>query len=127
MNKMNMRSMAIGYGGLAAVALILSLLWQMMLPPAAQPAAFVMQFYRNAVGQLDGRTCPSYPVCSIYADAAIRKHGLLVGSWLMLDRIIHEHDDLSRGHWLTINGEQRLYDPLARNDFWLQDFNNREE
>jgi len=114
-----LRSCSGFYGLLAAGSFAMAMLWQSMLPAMGSPEHFLMHFYRNAIGQLDGRACPSYPVCSLYATQAVHKHGLLVGSWLAMDRIIHEHDDLQRGQWLSVDGEERLYDPLSRNDFWL--------
>jgi len=75
--------------------------------------------YQQLIGPHDGRACPSYPVCSLYARQALQAHGLLIGSWLMLDRLIHEGDDMHRGVWLLAVDGKRLYDPLARNDFWL--------
>jgi len=107
------------YGVLASASFGLAMLWQATLPPIFGPESMVMHFYRNVIGQMDGRSCPSYPVCSLYATQAVTQHGLLLGSWLTMDRIIHEHDDIKHGHWLSIDGEERLYDPLARNDFWL--------
>ena len=56
---------------------------------------------------------------SLYAVQAVEKYGLLTGSWLMLDRLMHESDDLQRGPWVVYEGVVRLYDPLARNAFWL--------
>ena len=76
--------------------------------------------YQLMIGGHDGRPCPSYPVCSMYARQAFDTHGLLIGSWLMLDRLIHEADDVRRGPWLLAADGKRLYDPLARNDFWLR-------
>ncbi len=108
------------YGLLATGSFALAMLWQSLLPPVGGPADLVMHFYRNGIGQLDGRACPSYPVCSRYATEAVRRHGVLIGSWLAMDRLIHEHDDIEHGHWLNINGEDRLFDPLSRNDFWLR-------
>lgn len=87
-------------------------------PPHA-PALFPIHFYQRVIGHLDGKSCPSHPVCSLYAREAISRHGLLLGSWLALDRLIHEADDLQRGPWIDSDGERRLYDPLARNDRWL--------
>ncbi len=107
------------YGILALASFGLAMLWQSILPAMNSPESFFMHFYRNGIGQMDGRACPSYPVCSLYAAQAVQQHGLLVGSWLAMDRIIHEHDDIEHGHWLTIDGEERLFDPLSRNDFWL--------
>ncbi|MDQ6996126.1 MAG: membrane protein insertion efficiency factor YidD, partial [Mariprofundus sp.] len=107
------------YGLLASASFAFALLWQALLPPVSGPQNVLMHFYRFGIGQMDGRSCPSYPVCSLYASQAVKQHGLLLGSWLAMDRIIHEHDDIQDGHWLSVNGEKRLYDPLARNDFWL--------
>ncbi|MDQ7057821.1 MAG: membrane protein insertion efficiency factor YidD [Ghiorsea sp.] len=67
-----------------------------------------------------GESCPAYPVCSAYAREAIKEHGALLGSWLMIDRLIHEIDDVNLGPWIMWQGEKRLYDPLKRNDFWLE-------
>ncbi len=80
-----------------------------------------LAMYQRWLGHLDGRPCPSYPVCSLYAKQALAMHGPLLGSWLMLDRLIHEADDVRRGPWVMAVDGQRLYDPLKRNDFWLNE------
>jgi len=108
------------YPLLALCSLLLAVGWQAASVAVASPQAFAMSFYQRFVSQLDGRSCPSYPVCSSYAHQALDKHGLLLGSWLMLDRLIHEGDDLRSGPRITIGGEARIYDPLSRNDFWLE-------
>jgi len=88
--------------------------------PATTPRSWPMVFYQHVIGPLDGRGCPSYPVCSAYARQALARHGLGLGSWLVLDRLIHEGGDLRRGPWVVVDGRRRLYDPLARNDAWLR-------
>jgi len=108
------------YAAIAAAALALAMLWYLLLPPQSGVTAMPMHVYRNLVGELDGRACPSWPVCSLYTTQALARYGALIGSWLALDRIIHEHDDLRRGPWVIVAGRERLYDPLARNDFWLR-------
>jgi len=109
------------YFALAAGSLMLSPLWTTLGLMAAHPAAFPIQFYQHIIGPLDGKTCPSYPVCSLYARQAAVKHGLLVGSWLALDRLIHEGDDLKHARWVRVGGKLYSYDPLSRNDFWLKE------
>jgi len=94
-------------------------LWQFYGFKGGSLRSFPMQFYQHVVGSVDGRPCPAYPVCSAYARQALQQHGLWLGGWLMLDRIIHEADDLQLGPWIKFEGEVRLYDPLHRNDFWL--------
>lgn len=108
------------YALLVVLSLAGSLGWRAIGATATDPAGLFMDFYRHGIGQLDGRHCPSYPVCSLYARRAVHAHGLLLGSWLALDRLIHEHDDLHRGPWVVYQGQVRLYDPLSRNDFWLR-------
>lgn len=109
------------YFMLAALSLLLMPLWQQCMPKAGwSPAMLLPGFYRHVVGAVDGRSCPSWPVCSSYASQAVKKHGLLIGSWLMLDRLIHEGDDLhERYGWVRVDGELRHDDPVERNDFWL--------
>jgi len=109
------------YAMLAVLSLLLGLFWKNFDLPVSTPQGFSIHFYQHVLGHLDGRACPSYPVCSAYAREAIAKHGALVGSWLMIDRLIHEIDDLDRGPWINWHGEKRLYDPLEHNDFWLEE------
>lgn len=109
------------YPALAFSALMLAQLWQWTEMPAGSPQLFAIHSYQHLVGDMDGRSCPAYPVCSSYAEQALRQHGWLVGSWLMLDRLIHEGGDLQHEHGprIVFKGEVRLHDPLSRNDFWL--------
>ncbi len=106
---------------MAAMSLMLGLGWHAARWPAVSPAGFPLVFWQQAIGTLDGRACPSYPVCSRYARQAVARHGFWLGSWLALDRLIHENDDLRRGPWVRDADGRRLYDPLSRNDFWLND------
>jgi hypothetical protein len=108
------------YFSLAILSLLLGLFWKNFDLPPTTPQGFGIGFYQHVLGHLDGRACPAYPVCSAYAREAIQTHGALVGSWLMIDRLIHETSDLSVGPWINWKGEKRLYDPLKRNDFWLE-------
>ena len=107
------------YGLLALLSLALLPLWRGFSLPPTTPEVFPLHFYQHVLGDLDGRSCPSYPVCSLYARQAIAEYGWLVGSWLMIDRLIHEADDLDTGHFIVYQGKNRLYDPLQRNSFWL--------
>ncbi|MDQ6988630.1 MAG: membrane protein insertion efficiency factor YidD [Mariprofundaceae bacterium] len=109
------------YALLVVMSLLLGLFWQSFHLPATSPQGFPIHFYQHVLGHLDGRSCPAYPVCSSYAKQAFNKHGALLGSWLMIDRLIHEVGDLDVGPWINWQGQRRLYDPLERNDFWLEE------
>jgi len=100
---------------------MMALVWRGFGFPTSEPDTFVIHFYQHVIGKMDGRSCPSYPVCSLYAKQAMTRHGLLMGSWLTLDRLIHESDDLQHARWVRINGRLHSYDPLRRNDFWLKE------
>jgi len=113
------KQMAGAYGMLALCSLMLAGLWHAMSVPAGRPQDFALAFYQHVLGHLDGRSCPSYPVCSVYARESIAKHGPVLGSWLAIDRLIHEAGDVHGKSIIVVRGEKRFYDPLARNDFWL--------
>jgi len=115
------RATVLLYAALAAASLPVAWLWDLAgLPPLA-PVAFPIQFYQRVIGPVDGRRCPANPVCSAYARQAIERHGGLVGSWLVIDRLIHEEGDLREGERVRVDGARRLNDPLGHNDFWLRD------
>ncbi len=90
-------------------------------PQAWTPASILLLSYRSFFSALDGRDCPSWPVCSAYAAQAMQHYGVGLGSMLMLDRLIHEHDDLRSAPHILIAGEARVYDPLHKNTHWLEE------
>ena len=51
----------------------------------------VLRFYRYAISPLLGNNCRFYPSCSQYAEAALKTHGLLAGSWLTIKRVSRCH------------------------------------
>lgn len=114
------RTVLKGWGLLACISLGLALIWKQVSFPPMAPHQFGIHFYQHVVGELDGRSCGSYPVCSSYAKEAFAEHGWLIGSWLMLDRLIHEAGDAEQGPYIMVEGQRRLYDPLSRNDAWLR-------
>lgn len=51
-------------------------------------AHFLIRFYQLTLSAFVGRQCRHLPTCSDYADEAIQKHGLWVGGWMGLARIV---------------------------------------
>jgi len=118
------KQVIVTYLVLVTMVLPVSTIWKLAgVPAAVTPGALPIQVWHHMVDGLDGRACPSYPVCSIYAEEAVDRHGMLLGSWMALDRLIHEGGDLKNGQWVVIDDERRLYDPLERNTRWLNDGN----
>ena len=48
-------------------------------------------FYQRCISPLTPPSCRFTPTCSQYALEALRKHGLIKGSWLAFKRIIRCH------------------------------------
>jgi len=108
------------YAMLAVASFATAVLWQpFMIRQSYSMTDHIAAFYPQIMGEHDGRSCPSYPVCSLYARQALQRYGLLMGSWITLDRLIHEGGDLAAGPFVRVQGETRLYDTLERNTFWL--------
>ena len=59
----------------------------------------LIKFYQNFISPLKGRrTCRFHPTCSTYAIRALKKHGLLKGSYLAIKRVLKCHPFHSGGH-----------------------------
>lgn len=56
-----------------------------------QLAVFLIRLYQWTVSPLLGARCRFYPSCSQYALEAVRRFGVLRGSWLTLARLSRCH------------------------------------
>ena len=52
---------------------------------------FLIKVYRYYVSPFLGNNCRFHPNCSLYAQTAIEKHGLIVGILIFLKRLIKCH------------------------------------
>ncbi|MBF0604347.1 MAG: membrane protein insertion efficiency factor YidD [Nitrospirae bacterium] len=81
----------------------------------------LFDLYGWVFGAAGGDRCPCQPVCSLYARQAIKKHGVLVGMWMLVDRLIQEHTAVSTGPFVRDQtGRLRVYSPVEANDFWME-------
>lgn len=81
-------------------------------------AAWLASFFSEHISAVDGDRCPSEPTCSSYSVQAFKKHGLVMG-WLMtVDRLIHEGDEWTVSPVKNRNGKGKIIDPIENNDFW---------
>jgi putative membrane protein insertion efficiency factor len=55
------------------------------------PFIVLIKIYQIVLSPLIGPKCRFTPTCSHYAVEALKKHGLLKGSWLSLRRILRCH------------------------------------
>jgi len=82
----------------------------------------MITFYQKVISPIDGDRCPMQPSCSSYLNQAIKKHGVVMG-WIMgMDRLVRcgrSEVNLSPPIWK--NGRKHTYDPVENNDFWWSD------
>lgn len=83
---------------------------------STHPAAFALNsllgFYRGFVSPIDASNCPSYPSCSSYSLAAVKKHGPLKGAVLTASRLVSEADEAAFARWVYIGGEAKVWYPV---------------
>jgi putative membrane protein insertion efficiency factor len=77
-----------------------------------------IQFFIGYISKVDGDRCPMYPTCSSYGIEAIKKHGVLAGIVMTVDRLIHENNEMDYAPVIKVGDSYRYYDPLCDNDCW---------
>lgn len=80
------------------------------------------QFYARGLTQFDGPRCEHRPTCSVYSYRAVRKHGLIIGSFMGVDRLMRgtRSSELRRLPIYRIDqGMIYYHDPVEANDFFL--------
>jgi putative component of membrane protein insertase Oxa1/YidC/SpoIIIJ protein YidD len=88
------------------------------------PLSEMIQFYQ---GPMDHFTavrfgeCPMFPNCSEYGRDAIHTHGVMLGWFMTCDRLMRcGRDELTMSPEIIIDGKLKTFDPVNRNDQWLQ-------
>ncbi|WP_026671855.1 membrane protein insertion efficiency factor YidD [Alkalihalobacterium bogoriense] len=51
----------------------------------------IFRFYQRFISPLTPPTCRFYPTCSHYGIEALKKHGVIIGGWLTIKRILKCH------------------------------------
>ena len=51
----------------------------------------LVKFYQWFISPMLGQRCRFHPTCSYYAIEALNSHGLLIGGWLSIKRILKCH------------------------------------
>ncbi|NVN01116.1 membrane protein insertion efficiency factor YidD [Asaia spathodeae] len=57
----------------------------------------LLHVYRRYISPQLGTNCRFYPSCSVYAQEALRRHGVLRGLWLTTRRLARCHPYCSGG------------------------------
>lgn len=86
--------------------------------PESNVGVWLASFFSKHISAVDGDRCPSAPTCSSYSVQAFKKHGLVMG-WLMtVDRLIHEGNEWSVSPVEKRGGKGKIIDPVENNDYW---------
>lgn len=80
--------------------------------PAALALNSLLGLYRGFISPIDASNCPSYPSCSAYSLAAIKKHGPLKGAVLTASRLVSEADEAAFSGWFYVGGEAKVWYPV---------------
>ncbi|MEI6068610.1 MAG: membrane protein insertion efficiency factor YidD [Methylococcaceae bacterium] len=51
----------------------------------------IIKFYKYFISPLLGSNCRFYPSCSSYSVEALQRHGVIIGSYLTLKRLLKCH------------------------------------
>ncbi len=78
----------------------------------------VLAFYRAGPARFLAHPCPSRPSCSAYAEEAIGRHGLIWGTFMAADRLIHEQGRLKEGPWVVVGDRIMIDDPVPERVRW---------
>lgn len=61
------------------------------LSPGARLLIVLIRVYQRGISPLLGPHCRFHPTCSHYGIEALRRFGLIKGSWLILKRVLKCH------------------------------------
>ena len=80
------------------------------------------RFYVQGLTQVDGPRCEHRPTCSRYSYQAVRKHGMVIGSFLAVDRLMRGNRSSAIRRlpiYRVYQGSIYYHDPVESNDFFL--------
>jgi hypothetical protein len=83
---------------------------------------FGYQFYVRGLTQIDGPRCEHRPTCSRYSFQAVSRHGVVLGSFLAVDRLMRGSQSSALRRlpiYRVYEGRIYFYDPVEANDFFL--------
>jgi putative component of membrane protein insertase Oxa1/YidC/SpoIIIJ protein YidD len=91
----------------------------------ADPLSLMIRFYQGPLNHLSAvryGECPMYPSDSEYSLQSIKKHGMLAGWVMSMDRLMRcGRDETRLSPEVFVNGKWKTYDPVEKNDFWWSD------
>ncbi len=91
----------------------------------SDPLSLMVRFYRGPLNHLSAvryGECPMYPSDSEYSLQSIKKHGMLAGLVMSMDRLMRcGRDETRLSPEVFVNGRWKTYDPVEKNDFWWSD------
>lgn len=61
------------------------------MSPLRGPLILLIRLYQLLISPLKAPACRFYPTCSHYALQAVEKHGVFLGSWMAIKRLIKCH------------------------------------
>ena len=86
----------------------------------ANPFYFAFRVWAEVLTKIDGRRCAHRPSCSRFAHLAIRRHGIPVGVWMALSRLMRGAQSSSIRRLVPVAGAGGVYliDRIEDYTFW---------
>lgn len=78
----------------------------------ARPVSIVLRFYRHYVTISDSDRCQMMPSCSIYAQEAFSRFGVIKGFLMTADRLTRCSNDMNSYNAIWVNDIKYAVDPV---------------
>ena len=90
----------------------------------ASPFGLAFLLYSRFITQIDGPRCSHSPTCGTYCYRAVAKHGIPLGAWMALARLMRGALSSTLRPLATLSGPSGVYflDTLEDAEFWLPDY-----
>ena len=92
--------------------------------PAGSPFGLAFGFWQAVLTRIDGPRCAHRPTCSAFGHQALARHGLPLGFWITLERLMRgaSSSAIRMLPAASVPGQVFFIDRLDDYTFWRDDY-----
>lgn len=92
--------------------------------PTGSPFGLAFGFWQAVLTRIDGPRCSHRPTCSAFGHQALARHGLPLGFWIALERLMRgaRSSAIRMLPAASVPGQVFFIDRLEDYTFWLEDY-----